>query len=113
MSSTQDGTTARFASARDADAMMEKYGEAPPEQRQQETLRQKCTALRPRDRSAEDDASKECSVCKTNVRCAALDPCGHTDTCIDCTIQVLEGDDKGQCPTCREEFTGVAFSRVG
>lgn len=41
-----------------------------------------------------------CQVCFERQRNTRLDPCGHVVTCSECTIRIMQTDNK-RCPVCR------------
>lgn len=57
------------------------------------------------------DDGFQCAVCETKRRDTALQPCGHTSSCVDCLRQLavagLSGADP-VCPICCEKITGAA-----
>lgn len=57
------------------------------------------------------DDGFQCTVCEEKRRDTALQPCGHTSSCVDCLRQLavagLSGADPF-CPVCREKISGAA-----
>lgn len=43
---------------------------------------------------------KECIICMTNKKQVVFNPCGHYNTCFECTDKIVKGDKK--CPVCRK-----------
>ena len=52
-----------------------------------------------------------CIICMANRVDALLQPCGHTNTCMDCVAKLRA--EKSVCPTCSKPISGVVAAVVG
>lgn len=77
-----------------------------------ESLTDTLTRMKEKDRVCSDaEETKQCRVCLDQVRCVALDTCGHTQLCVACAMQLVT-DGKIECPICKKVSTRVAYSWV-
>jgi hypothetical protein len=78
------------------------------------TLREILDGMLDGDRKLDDDAEErvQCVICFDRVKCIALDPCGHVETCARCTLELVKDDKEIECPICKEKAGKVAFARV-
>jgi rubrerythrin len=52
-----------------------------------------------------------CQVCFERQRNTRLDPCGHVITCSECTVRIMQSDNK-RCPICRAAIIGTQRALV-
>ena len=78
------------------------------------TLREILVGMLARDRTlaADSEDRVQCVVCFDRIKCIALDPCGHVETCAECTLALVKDDKVIECPICKEKVNKVAFARV-
>jgi hypothetical protein len=80
------------------------------------------TSSRDRERDRSDAPAKHtcmpvsagemaCIICMANRVDALLQPCGHTNTCMDCVAKLRA--EKSACPTCSKPISGVVAAVVG
>jgi hypothetical protein len=113
--STSSGTIIDGIDSAIADQIIEKYGDDTEQQQQQQqrkTLKQVLETLEGKDRPEEDD-DKQCIVCCEQKKCVALIPCGHTETCVKCALELVkDGGVNLTCTVCSGETKTVAFVRI-
>lgn len=115
--STENGTIVTGADASLLDDLVKTYGDSSSSSSAAapvKTLREILVGMLDRDRTLDTDSEDrvQCVVCFDRIKCIALDPCGHVETCAECTLALVKDDKVIECPICKEKVNKVAFARV-